>query len=213
MLNRSSDDEYIHLPDVRKVDGLLDLISGCTLVILGNVLDFRTYCAPNQTENDPTTVEQEHLWKEFDRNDILADERMSMCYARGIALRVFEWIRGWCIVRNPDGGVIDDLPSKHVVQVLGALLAYKSKADRRQLEGAPHCTLGKLKAQILNVVQWDTAIKKLWDERTGESSNSLQMTLDEGCTVEWRTAPPYNFCKDSKCFSLTLFSVLTLLSQ
>lgn len=156
------------------------------------------------------TMEQQCLWKEFDRNDILEDKCMAMCYARGIALCVFEWIRGWCIVRNPDGGVVDDLPSKHVVQVLDALLAYKAKADACQLKGAPHCTLGKLKAQILNVVEWDSTVKKVWNERTGEPSNSLQVTLDEGCTVEWRTDPPYNFCNNSKCFSLTLFSVVTL---
>ena len=126
---------------------------------------------------------------------------MAMCYARGIALRVFEWIRGWCIVRNPDGGVVDDLPSKHVVQVLDALLAYKTKADGRQLQGAPHFTLRKLKAQILNLVQWDSAVEKVWNERTGESSNSLRLIMDEGCTVEWRTDPLYEFSDDRKCFS------------
>ena len=57
MLNYSSDEEYHQLPDVRTVNGLLDLILGCTLAILGNVLDFRTYCAPNQTEEKVTTKE------------------------------------------------------------------------------------------------------------------------------------------------------------
>jgi hypothetical protein len=209
-MNHFPDVEHDHLPDVRTVDGLLDLISGCTLVILGNVVDFRTYCAPNQTEDTKTTTEQLRLWKEFDRNDIQGDERMAMCYARGLALCVFEWIRGWCIVRNPDGGVIDDLPSKHVVQLMDALLAYKAEAEARHLKGAPHCTLWKVRAQILNVVEWDSAIKKVWNERTGKPSNSLRMTLDEGCEVEWRTDAPYQFSKDSKYFSLTLFSVATL---
>jgi hypothetical protein len=208
-LNHFSDDEYVHLPDVHTVEGLLDLISGCTLVILGNVVDFRTYCAPNQTEDDPTTAEQHRLWKEFDRNDILGDERMAMCYARGMALCVFEWIRGWCVVRNPEGGVIHDLPSKHVVQIMDALLAYKAKAEVGRLEGAPHCTLWMLKAQILNLVEWDSAIKKVWNDRTGAPSNSLRMTLDEGCKVGWRTDAPYKFCKDSKCFSLTLLAIAT----
>jgi hypothetical protein len=36
LLIHFSDDEYLHLPDVRMLQGLLDLISGCTLVVLGN---------------------------------------------------------------------------------------------------------------------------------------------------------------------------------
>src|SRR3979490_478406 len=118
MLNSFSDDEYSHLPNARTVDGLADLISACTLAILGNVLDFRTYCAPNQAEQHPTTKEQQWLWKKFDRNNIPGDERMAICYARGIALELFRWIRMWCVVKTPEGDIIDDLPSRHMVALL-----------------------------------------------------------------------------------------------
>ncbi|KIM40834.1 hypothetical protein M413DRAFT_39547, partial [Hebeloma cylindrosporum] len=37
------DHERQHLPDVATVEGLIDLLSLCFLVIFGNVLDFRTY--------------------------------------------------------------------------------------------------------------------------------------------------------------------------
>lgn len=186
MLNYISDDEYFHLPDIQTVDGLLDLISGCASAILGNVLDFRTYSAPNQAENDPTTKEQERLWKEFDRNDIPGSERIAICYARGIALAVFRWIRTSCIVKNAAGEIMDDLPSKYIVNLLDALLAYKSGAISRQLYGAPHCALLMLKAQVLNVVELDSSIEKLWNQRTGKSSHSLTLTLDAGCTVQWK---------------------------
>lgn len=124
--------EYAHLPDIQTLQGLLDLISGCTLVVLGNVLDFRTYSAPNQTEEDFTSYAQNRLWKNFDRNDIPGEERMAICYARGVALSVFGWIRDWCIVKAPDGDVIDDLPSMYMVNLLSALLEYKARTTGRR---------------------------------------------------------------------------------
>jgi hypothetical protein len=71
---------------------------------------------------------KERLWKEFDWNNIPGNERIAIRYAHGIALEVFRWIRTWCIVKNPDGEIIDDLPSKYIVNLLDALLAYKLKA-------------------------------------------------------------------------------------
>ena len=35
------DSEYLHLPDLRTLDGVLDLLSACSLIILRNVLDFQ----------------------------------------------------------------------------------------------------------------------------------------------------------------------------
>ena len=204
ILNHFSDYEYPHLPNLQTVDGLLDMVSGCTFVILGNVLDFRTYCTPNQTEEDPTTKEGRHLWKEFDRKNIPGDERMAMCYARGIALTVFRWIREGCIVKRPDGKIIDDLPSKYMVELLSALLAYKSKAVARKLIGAPHCAFWMLKAQVLNVVKCDGSVEKLWNERKGDPSDSLRMSLDEGCTVEWRDDAPIAIFNIRRSSSLKL---------
>jgi len=201
MLNSFSDDEYSHLPNARTVDGLADLISACTLAILGNVLDFRTYCAPNQAEQHPTTKEQQWLWKKFDRNNIPGDERMAICYARGIALELFRWIRMWCVVKTPEGDIIDDLPSRHMVALLNVLLDYKSKAETRKLQGAPHCTPWMLKAQVLNVVKWDHSLEELWNNSKSKSNDSLTI-LDEGCTIQWKDACPRAIIHPSKLFFL-----------
>lgn len=208
MLNRFSDDEYFHLPNVRTVDGLVDLISGCTLAILGNVLDFRTYCAPNQAEEHTTTKEQQRLWRQFDRNNIPGDERMAMCYARGIAVELFRWIRMWCIVKTPDGDIIDDLPSKHMVEILTVLLDYKSKAEARKLKGAPHCALWMLKAQVLNVVKCDSSVEELWNNRKSKSKGSLTI-LDEGCTIQWKDDAPGKIIHPSKLFSFVILFLKT----
>ena len=115
---------------------------------------------------------------------------MAMCHARGIALHLFRWIRMWCIVKTPDDEILDDLPSKHMVEILDALLSYKSKADLWKLKGAPHCGLWMLKAQILNVVKCDSSVEKLWTQRKGKPSDSLRMTLEEGTTVHWKDDAP-----------------------
>ena len=208
-----SDDEFPHLPDVKTLDGLLDLISGCTLAILGNVLDFRTYSAPNQLEHDETNKVQHYLWKKYDQNNIPGDERMAICFTRGLALRVFYWIREWCTVKTPNGDIIDDLPSKYMVGMLDALIVYKTKAVKQNYTGAPHCDLPKLNAQVYNVVECDKKVEKVWTERKASSSHSLRMTLPEGCVVEWSDEVPLSIGASGKLFSFksllynSLFSV------
>jgi hypothetical protein len=184
MLKNFSDDEFPHLPDLSTANGVLDLIAGCTLTILGNVLDFRTYSAPNQGENQRATKEQQCLWRKFDRNNIPGDERMAICYARGIALHVFKWIREFCIFKTPDGTILQDLPSKYMVDVLDALLVYKSRADRMNLLGPPHCSASMLQAQVSNVVEVNHSVKALWKERRCDSE-TLGIILDKGCVVDW----------------------------
>src|SRR6266545_1950929 len=95
LLINFSDDEHSHLPNVHTFQSLMDLISSCALAVLGNVLDFRIYSAPNQHEDDWTTKAQLQLWTDFNWNDIPGDDCMAICYARGIALAVFEWICHW----------------------------------------------------------------------------------------------------------------------
>ena len=125
------------------------------------------------------------LWKEFDQNDIPGPERMTMCYVRGIALAVFQWIRTKCIIKNPDGEVIHDLPSQYVVQLLCSLMTYKCDATSRSLNGAPHCTSWMLMAQVRNVVTCDECIEKRWASKLGKS-HMLRVMLDGGATVEWK---------------------------
>ena len=184
------------------------MISGCTFAILANVLNFRTYSAPNQPEATPTTRGQSSLWSNLDRNNIPGDECMAIVYAHGIALSVFAWIRKWCIVKDPKSKIIHDVPSKYIVHLLGALLAYKSKAYEQRLRGAPHCLPWMLEAQISNVIERDTSIDELWWKRKGKLSHTLTMTLDERCTVEWRDNTPHGLIS-SELFPSQFFSFET----
>jgi len=113
-------------------------------------------------------------------------KRITICYARAIGLAVFQWFCTWCIVKTLDGEIIDKLPSKYIVQLLDTLLAYKPKAVSQKLDGAPHCALWMLKAQVFNVVKFDSWVEKLWNQRMGEPSRNFTLTLDAGCTVQWK---------------------------
>ena len=193
-------------------DGLLNLISACILAILGNVLDFRTYSAPNQGEDDLITAMQRNLMSKYDRNAIPSGERIAICYARGMALAMFGWIRSSCIIKTPKGAIIEDLPSRCIVQILNTVIAYKASAGQRQLKGAPHCDTKMLKAQIENVVKCDPLIEQCWKDR-GEASKSLHFSLENGCTIHWKTDMPLSCkffilfeCRAEICCSSKLYS-------
>src|SRR5271163_4888704 len=81
-----------HLPDVNTMDGLFNLLSLATVKFLGNVLDFRTYSAPNQEEDKVASDEQKNLLWKYDHCDIIGDKCSAMCYAQGVADVIFDWI-------------------------------------------------------------------------------------------------------------------------
>ena len=145
------------------MDGILDLLSLAALNFLGNVLDFRTYSAPNQGEDQEASDEQKKLLGKFDRCDITGDERSAMCYARGVAIIIFNWIRNHCtLILAGQSDPIDDLPSQYMCKLLRAILRYKHCAMEKELSGAPHCSYEDLLKQIENVIQCDKHIFSCW---------------------------------------------------
>jgi hypothetical protein len=180
--------EYAHLPDVNTFNGLLDLLSACILAILGNVLDFRTYSAANQGENKPISGPQKVLMAKYDRNDIPRNERMAICYVRGVALSLFDWVRSQFIITAPDGKILHDLPSQFLIQVLNALITYKSRAMRMKIKGAPHCDTTVLRKQITNVVRCDSRVESLWRNKAGKIEDKLAFD-GEGYLMQRKAGP------------------------
>ena len=116
--HKSEDPFHHHLPDVTTMNGILSLLSLATLNLLGNVLDFWTYSAPNQGENTEASDEQKKLLVMYDRCDITGDERSAMCYARGVAVVIFDWIRKHCTITGGNGGDVDDIPSQYTCKLI-----------------------------------------------------------------------------------------------
>lgn len=201
------DFETLHLPDLATFDGVLELLSCCILAILGNVLDFRTYSAPNQDEDKAPSDTQKPLMKHYDRNNIPRNERMAICYARGVALSIFDWVRTQFVITGPSGNVVDDLPSLFLVQIGKSVVSYKAQAMRLGLKGAPHCSTAALRNQVANAVKCDYRIDDLWRSSQDVCNDSLVFKGD-GYLVQ-RNTMTNKGVHPSRPFSASMTILLT----
>jgi len=173
-----------HLPNVYNIDGLMNLLSACVLVILGNVLDFRTYRAPTQDEYTKADKNQQILI-DHEINTIPINERLAICYARGVALHLINWIRHCSVITGPGGDTIRDLPSRFFVQIAQTLIKYKEGANASKLDIQANCTLEMLTKQINNVIAIDPQISSLWPQRHSLPSDSLALANQDEYSVQW----------------------------
>ena len=162
----------------------MNLICACVLVILGNVLDFRTYRAPNQEEYTKADKTQQILI-DHEINTIPISEPFAICYACGVALRLIDWIRHCSVIIGPEGDIISDLPSRFFVQIAQTLIKYKEGANKAMLDLQANCTLGLLTQQINNVVDINPYISSLWSERHLLPSDSLALANQDKYSVQW----------------------------
>lgn len=164
----------------------MNLLSACVLVVLGNVLDFRTYRAPTQEENQKANKNQQILM-DHDFNTIPVNERFAICYSRGVALHLINWIRRFCVITGPGGKNVQDLPSSFFVQIAQTLIKYKSGANISRLELQANCKLDMLTRQIENVVKIDPHFSSLWSERHSLPSDSLALANQNEYSVKWQS--------------------------
>lgn len=172
-----------HIPKVETIEGLMNLIRACILVILGNVLDFRTYKSPN--EDNPQIARMGDAFKSCDINAIPFYERTSICYARGVALRLFDWIRQCAIVKDSAGELVEDLPSLFLVQITRLLLTYKKEANAcRRDEDVDH-SLPALLRQVENVIDMDKGFANVWSNSDDKPTRSFDIPNLSGYSVQW----------------------------
>jgi hypothetical protein len=188
------------VPDITTFDGVLDLLSACILAILGNVFDFRTYSAPNQKDDEGTTPTQASMMLLHDRNDIPQNERLAICYVRGVALFLFDWVRTRLQITGPDGRVVEDLPSRFLVQTAKSVVNYKGKAMRMKMKGAPHCSTVSVRRQISNAVRCDSSLETLWKANVGIPDNTLAIEGKKGYVVQRKAGPTNKPPNPSECY-------------
>ncbi len=168
----------------------MNLLSACVLVIMGNVLEFRTYCAPTQEEYTKADRNQQILI-DNEINSIPLHERIAICYARGVALHIFSWIRDCAVITGPGGHIIDDLPTRYFIQIAQTLIRYKGEANTSQLDLQANCTLEMLTKQIDNIVAIEPRFTSMWSKRHSVPSDSLALTNQDSFIIQW--------VSDSKC--------------
>src|SRR6267378_3456159 len=143
----ATEPEIGHLPDPSTLSRALDLIAFCFLVILGNVLDFRTY-----TNGIGEPLEEAG---EQDQNGITLEERVNIFQARGVCLELLSWWESNYRVTKPATTYsIGDaaLTTCLIVSQAAALLKYKKCTEKNGWEGAPGCTVALLSLQIENII-------------------------------------------------------------
>ena len=194
------------MPDITTFDGVLDLLSACILAILGNIFDFRTYSAPNQTEDEGMTPTQSTMMLLHDRNNIPQNERLAICYVRGVALFLFDWVRTRLQITGPDGRVVEDLPSRFLVQSGKSVVNYKGKAMRMRMKGAPHCDTSSVRRQLANVVKCDSSLETLWIKNVGIPDNTFAIEGKNGYVVQRKAGPTNKPPNPSECYISSLSS-------
>lgn len=155
------------MPDLTTIQGLLDLLSLCNLVILGNVLDHRTYSAPNQDAETEATPRQRNRMDLYDHNAMPSQERDSSVYARGVCIQMLHWCMAHFEIQDSrTGRIIDEnVAASHLVRQAIALQKYKNVATSKGIKGAPHCTPADLDRQIGNALKTYPAAYKIWTKQ------------------------------------------------
>ncbi len=188
----------------------MNLLSACVLVILGNVLDFRTYRAPTQDE-DTIADKNQQILIDHEINNIPFSERISVCYARGVALHIINWIRHCTVITGPGGLAIDDLPSRFFVQVAHTLIKYKEGANTSRLDLKANCTLAMLTKQIDNIIAVDSHFSSLWAERHLVPSDSLALADQDQYSVQW--LPDFRQWSKLPCGTFYIISISLSISD
>lgn len=177
-----------HIPNLKNMASVLDLLAACSISILSNVLDFKTYCYPNQGPGDDdgekTTSEVLHTdngltndqvrqMELFDYNSKSSDDRAGCVYARGLALDLLKWFTDHYLLVEPSGKPAADtygvLMNNLCHQAYMVWLA-KKKAVDQGVKGAPHCTLSLLERQLRGLFHKGSAAHSLLDKKLNDKS-------------------------------------------
>ncbi|PPQ73310.1 hypothetical protein CVT24_012309 [Panaeolus cyanescens] len=188
--------DKFHLIDITNWKGLSALLTLCNLVILSNVLDFRTYLGPNQPDDSSPTPKHINDMDSFDSNHISWAERMAICDARGRAWTILVGVMACCEItsiqetssRQFSTHDISNIPLVHLARQLVAIGSLKSSAIRSKLDGAPHCTVELLTRQLDNVARWRSDLQQLYAHRELITLDCTQTSFngEEGFKIRWK---------------------------
>ena len=179
------------MPRLDTFEGVLNLLSLCNVVILSNVLDARTYRAPNQRPEHDATPKELRRMMEYDLNAFSRQEREAACFARGICLQLLFWFNATYRVwdRRTDEELAD--PGAYLLaKQAEAIIVAKRRNEEVGIPGVPHCTADLLKRQLINVLQHYPPAFALFNPETAFLEQGDSMTYDDDLSyykVERRT--------------------------
>ena len=137
--------EFGHIPQLTDFDSLLNLLSFCNLLILGNVLDSRTY------QSEPGVSSPATLMK-HDANAIPAKERYEMAYARGRCWEILFWaFHYWEVFETKTGEGIDgfiEVAMRYLAHLGSAVIEFKRRANATGMGSESHYRIKDLASQV-----------------------------------------------------------------
>lgn len=139
-----------HIPDLATFDGLVDLISICTLGKLLSVVDLRTY-------GDEKMIPQErNLWQQNDATPLPLADRLANQYARGQCMELLTWANDhFVVVDNSDGAEAEQdiltFERQLFKKIIHILFCYKQSADANDIMHGPNFTSANLKMQLIGL--------------------------------------------------------------
>lgn len=194
----------MHLPDTTTPDGLLDLLCACTLVILGNVLDHRTYQAPRPTNFKIDGQNVDDILLDADINAIPAEERLACCYARGVALRVMQWIRDCAFVMQPNGDIYPDIATFFLEKTLATLEHYRLEIAKRGFMKSSPFSAEAFVDQLVNIRK---IYNPSWHVPEKVDTDVLGMEDFSSCRIRWTSrAERWQDCDTGKYYILIFSS-------
>jgi len=188
------DPDRDHVPDLKSVDSLMDVLALSFLGIMSNVLDFRTYRYPERAADEPLTDDENELMKAYDLNAMNRMERTLCMYVRAMGWKIQEWVKRHYALENADGepGNLDSfiMGRGYNAHMICAILQYKLQADLQKVKGAPGCTYERLKSQIDRVVIPNSILGREVEMRLRSKDHTLNMDQDvRGLKLNLYSAP------------------------
>ena len=178
-----------HVPSLDSFTSVLDLFTFCNLIILMNVLDFRTYQEPSQTYgiNSPD-------WLKYDLNNIPAVERYEIAYARGRCFDILNWFfTSYELYSTASGLTIDgfkEVAMAHLARQAYVILKYKTEALKNGLDDGALCGMKALNHQIKLCFQGHKEVLKIMSTRA-----QLDQAEDDHMSIAWPCPEKYQVRK------------------
>jgi len=180
VMDDSSDRE--HLPSLSTMDGVRDLFALATIAIFLNVLDERTYQYPvDSIERDPAVLKRCH--DAFDLNAIPVVERCHLCYTRGLAFDLVDWVYENFTFSSLDSDTEDvnghdDIFVPFVIHIGRQIIQYKRIAEEHG--HTTTSTLGQVARQIKLALFGFESLRDAW-EAAERKRCSIDADLSEEC--------------------------------
>jgi len=178
------DPAHNHIPDLKTMDSVVDVIMACVIGIFTNLLDFETYLfpIPEHTISD----EERQQFEQDDFNAMTKIDRMACTYVRGLSWSLLEWLtKNIIVLKNDQDFDLGNMIETYILDLCLALWTYKSRAQAQSVNGVPGCNLESLERQLKRLFMEESPLCSRLQDELGTEREALNFDTI-GYTVQRR---------------------------